>query len=89
MVRTIHSLLAHLSRCSEHMSPTLLHALHARHVDDAHDIPGERHRSSTVTCHYDRLLGHVSPVFGLLNHALRLAVLVHGDRDNLFLKPHV
>ena len=76
-------------RRSENISPTLLHALQALHVDDAYDIPGERHGSAAVTRHYDCLLGHVCSVFSLLDHPLGLAVLVHGDRDNLFLKPNV
>ena len=56
--------------------------------DDSRDFARYRHRSvaTALALHGDRLLGDVCAVFGILDHRLRLAVLVHGDGDDFLLQ---
>ena len=55
-------------------------------MHDAYDVPGERQGAATGTVDGHCLLGHVGSVLGLLDHRLRLTVLVHRDRHHLLLQ---
>ena len=57
--------------------------------DDPGDLSGDGHRSAAAAGRSaddrDVLLGHVGPSLRVFDHRLRLPVLVHRDRHDLFL----